>query len=98
MTAPSQVSAHSMDRGLNGKPATPWASYPRVHGGTTKLSYSSSHEHEMIAILETLIQWEERLLGCKFIIVTDHKSLEYFVTQPNLSSRQTRWWEYLSQF
>ena len=30
--------------------------------------------------------------------MTDHKSLEYFETQPNLSSRQTRWWEYLSCF
>jgi len=28
----------------------------------------------------------------------DHKSLKYFETQPNLSSRQTRWWEYLSRF
>ena len=32
------------------------------------------------------------------IVVTDHKSLEYFETQPSLSSRQTRWWEYLSRF
>ena len=30
--------------------------------------------------------------------MTDHKSLEYFETQLSLSSRQTRWWEYLSRF
>jgi len=39
-----------------------------------------------------------QLLGHKFVIVTDHKSLEYFETQPHLSSRQTRWWEYISHF
>src|SRR6266481_5727187 len=57
-----------------------------------------THEHETIAILEALIRWEDKLLGLKFVIVTDHKSLEYFETQPSLSSRQTRWWEYLSRF
>src|SRR6266481_3360103 len=57
-----------------------------------------THEHETIAILEALIRWEDKLLGCKFVIVTNHKSLEYFKTQPSLSSRQTRWWEYLSRF
>ena len=57
-----------------------------------------THEHEIIAILEALIKWEDKLLGCKFVIVTDHKSLEYFETQPHLSSRQTRWWECISHF
>jgi len=57
-----------------------------------------THEHETIAILEALIKWEDKLLGHKFIIVTDHKSLKYFETQPHLSSRQTQWWEYISCF
>src|SRR6266481_4874454 len=57
-----------------------------------------THEHETIAILEALIKWEDKLLGRRFVIVTDHKSLEYFETQPNLSGRQTRWWEYISRF
>ena len=58
-----------------------------------------AHEHETIAILEALICWEdELLLGGKFIIVTDNKSLKYFKTQLNLSSRQVRWWEYILQF
>ena len=39
-----------------------------------------------IAILEALIKLEDKLLGHKFIIVTDHKSLKYFETQPHLSS------------
>src|SRR6266481_3859430 len=57
-----------------------------------------THKHETIVILEALLKWEDKLLGRKFIIVTDHKSLEYFKMQPNLSSRQTRWWEYISRF
>ncbi len=57
-----------------------------------------THEHETIAILEVLIHWQDKLLGWKFIIVTNHKSLKYFKTQPNLSSCQVKWWEYISQF
>ena len=57
-----------------------------------------THEHATITILEALIKWEDKLLGRKFIIVTDHKSLEYFKTQPHLSSCQTRWWEYITCF
>src|SRR6266481_1442286 len=57
-----------------------------------------THGHEMISILEALIKWEDKLLEQRFIIVTDQKSLEYFETQPNLSGRQTRWWEYISRF
>ena len=37
-----------------------------------------THEHEMIAVLEALMKWEDMLLGRKFTLVTDHKGLEYF--------------------
>ena len=56
------------------------------------------HEHETLVVLEALMKWEDKLLGRKFTVVTDHKGLEYFKTQPNLSPRQTRWWEYFSHF
>ena len=52
----------------------------------------------MIAVLEALMKWEDRLLGRKFTLVTDHKGLEYFETQNNLLDRQVRWWEFLSRF
>ena len=55
-------------------------------------------EAEMIAILEALAKWEDKLLGRKFNIVTDHKALEFFQTQRNLSARQMRWMEFLSRF
>ena len=56
------------------------------------------HEHESIVVLEALMIWEDKLLGQKFMLVTDHKGLEYFKTQPLLSLRQTQWWEYLFHF
>ena len=56
------------------------------------------HKYETLVVLEALMKWEDKHLGRKFTVVTDHKGLEYFKTQPNLSPRQTRWWEYLSRF
>ena len=85
-----------MDRGRSGR-------HVALRGFLSKKFSSAqqnycTHEHETIAILEALIKWEDKLLGRKFIIVTNNKGLEYFETQPSLSSRQTRWWEYLSRF
>ncbi|KAG6858438.1 hypothetical protein C0995_016599 [Termitomyces sp. Mi166 len=35
------------------------------------------HELEMLAILEALLKWEDRLMEYKIHIITDHKALEY---------------------
>jgi hypothetical protein len=55
-------------------------------------------EMETIAILEALLKWEDKLLGRKLQIVTDHKALEFFKTQRRLNSRQARWMEFLARF
>ena len=55
-------------------------------------------ETETLAILEALLKWEDKLLGRKIQIISDHKALEFFKNQRKLSSRQTRWMEYLSRF
>ena len=76
----------------------------RLNSSVDRQCYSSAqhnyhtHEHETIVVLEALMKWEDKLLGWKFTLVTDHKGLEYFKTQPVLSPRQVRWWEYLSRF
>ena len=57
-----------------------------------------THEHKTIAMLEALMKWEDKLLGCKFTLVMDHKGFKYFETQKNLSDRQVQWWEFLSCF
>ena len=49
-------------------------------------------------MLKALMKWEDKLLGHKFTLVTDHKGLKYFETQKNLSDRQVWWWEFLSHF
>jgi hypothetical protein len=49
------------------------------------------HELETLAILEALQKWEDKLVGHRFHVITDHKALEFFKTQISLSSRQRRW-------
>jgi len=55
-------------------------------------------EQELIAILEALIKWEDKLVGRLFTIVTDHKALTFFKTKTHMSDRQVRWWEFLSRY
>jgi len=44
------------------------------------------------------MKWEDKLLGRKSTLVTDHKGLEYFKTRKNLLDHQVQWWEFLSRF
>ncbi|KAG6883397.1 hypothetical protein C0995_012350 [Termitomyces sp. Mi166 len=39
------------------------------------------HELETLTILEALLKWEDKLMGYKIHIITDHKALEFFKTQ-----------------
>ena len=56
------------------------------------------HEQELLAIIHALNSWRHYLSGTKFTIRTDHKSLEWFRTQPRLSGRQSRWIDTLANF
>jgi hypothetical protein len=56
------------------------------------------HEMETLAILESLQRWEDKLVGYRIHVVTDHKALEFFKTQTELSHRQRRWMDYMSRF
>ena len=53
-------------------------------------------EMETLAILEALLKWEDKLIGWRFKVITDHKALEFFLKQWKLSGRQAQWAEYLS--
>jgi RNase H-like domain found in reverse transcriptase len=53
---------------------------------------------ETLAILKALLKWEDKLIGCKFTVVTDHRSLEFFQKQRKLSNHQARWAEYFNHF
>ena len=56
------------------------------------------HEQELLALVETLKRFRGVLHGTKFSVRTDHKALEYFMKQQNLSPRQHRWIDILSEF
>ena len=56
------------------------------------------HEKEMLAIIRALKKWRTDLIGVPFFIYTDHKTLQNFETQRDLSRRQARWMEFLSQY
>ena len=56
------------------------------------------HEKEMLAIIRALTKWRVDLLGVPFLIYTDHKTLENFHLQRDLSRRQARWMEFMSQY
>jgi hypothetical protein len=52
----------------------------------------------MLAIIRALKKWRCDLLGSKFIVYTDHQTLRNFDAQRELSKRQARWMEYMSQY
>lgn len=56
------------------------------------------HEKELLAIIRALKKWRSDLLGSHFIVYTDHRTLENFDTQKDLSRRQLRWQEFMSQY
>ena len=55
-------------------------------------------EMETIAILKALLKWEDKLLGQRINMVTDHKALEFFKMQKHLNNRQACWMEFLACF
>ena len=56
------------------------------------------HEKELLAIIRALKKWRSDLLGTEFTVYTDHRTLENFDTQRDLSRRQLRWQEFMSQY
>ena len=58
------------------------------------------HERELFAIVLALRVWRHYLYGSDFTVTcsTDHRPLQHFMTQANLSPRQVRWQQHLSEF
>lgn len=57
-----------------------------------------THDLELLAVVHALKKWRHYLLGRAFELVTDHKSLKWIFTQPELNMRQRRWVELLQEF
>ena len=72
-------------------------SYKSRKMNAAEMNYPT-HERELLAIIRALRVCRHYLLGKPFKIVTDHHSLKYLITQPNLSRRQARWVEMIAEF
>ena len=57
-----------------------------------------THEKEMLAIVRALKRFRADLLGTHFTVYTDHRTLECFQGQRDLSRRQARWQEFLAEY
>ncbi|WVZ97937.1 LOW QUALITY PROTEIN: hypothetical protein U9M48_043436 [Paspalum notatum var. saurae] len=57
-----------------------------------------THDLELAAVVHALKIWRHYLMGKKTEIYTDHKSLKYIFTQPDLNLRQRRWLELIKDY
>jgi len=66
---------------------------------TAQRSYRT-FEHEVLTVIEALMKWEDKLVGRKFHIVTDHEALETIKTSncDGKSGCLIHWDKYLSCF
>jgi hypothetical protein len=56
------------------------------------------HDLELAVVIYALKQWRHYLLGNRCEIFTDHQSLKYLFTQPDLNLSQQRWMESVANF
>ncbi|WVZ74858.1 hypothetical protein U9M48_022982 [Paspalum notatum var. saurae] len=57
-----------------------------------------THDLKLAAVVHALKIWRHYLLGNTCHIYTDHKSLKYIFTQPELNMRQRRWLELIKDY
>nr|ABA98320.1 retrotransposon protein, putative, Ty3-gypsy subclass [Oryza sativa Japonica Group] len=57
-----------------------------------------THDLELAAVVHPLKMWRHYLIGNRCEVYTDHKSLKYIFTQPDLNLRQRRWLELIKYY
>jgi hypothetical protein len=57
-----------------------------------------THDLELAVVMHALKIWRHYLLGNVCNIFTNHKSLKYIFTQPELNMRQRRWLELIKDY
>jgi hypothetical protein len=57
-----------------------------------------THDLELAAVVMALRTWHHYLLGNAVHIYTDHKSLKYIFTRPDLNMRQRRWLKLIKDY
>jgi hypothetical protein len=57
-----------------------------------------THDLELAAVVHALKIWTHYIIGKRREVYSDHKSLKYFFTQPDLNLRQRRWLELIKDY
>ncbi|WVZ62795.1 hypothetical protein U9M48_012497, partial [Paspalum notatum var. saurae] len=57
-----------------------------------------THDIELLVVVYALKKWRHYFLGNTCHIYTDHQSLKYIFTQPELNMRQRRWLELIKDY
>ncbi|GKD89346.1 putative reverse transcriptase domain-containing protein [Tanacetum coccineum] len=58
----------------------------------------TTHDLELGAVVFALKMWRHYMYGTKYVVFTDHKSLQHILDQKELNMRQRRWLELLSDY
>ncbi|GKC26386.1 putative reverse transcriptase domain-containing protein [Tanacetum coccineum] len=58
----------------------------------------TTHDLELGAVVFALKMWRHYLYGTKYVVFTNHKSLQHSLNQKELNMRQRRWLELLSDY
>ena len=58
----------------------------------------STHDLELAAVVFALRIWRSYLYGEEVEVYTDHQSLKYLFTQPDLNLRQRRWMKFVADY
>nr|GEW75171.1 putative reverse transcriptase domain-containing protein [Tanacetum cinerariifolium] len=58
----------------------------------------TTHDLELGAVVFSLKMWRHYLYGTKYVVFTNHKSLQHILDQNELNMRQHRWLELLSDY
>ncbi|GKG03141.1 putative reverse transcriptase domain-containing protein [Tanacetum coccineum] len=57
-----------------------------------------TYDLELGVVVFALKMWRHYLYGTKYVVFTDHKSLQHILDQKQLNMRQRRWLELLSDY
>jgi ribonuclease HI len=57
-----------------------------------------THDLELAAVIHALKIWRHYIIGKRCEVYSDHKSLKYIFTQPDLNLRQPRWLELIKDY